>query len=166
VAEWSAADGLLELLARTPPGAWMSASCECCALSGRGLRDEPISRLGKSYRQWCVIVCDLETWRMKPPLPALGCCTRGGGGGEIRRRWPLLSLGKDECWDSCSWRKCPAIVTEHSTNFGDTQYTVWTTALFVSITVSQPQFAERIFGHAELPTTGNQPNVQFQWSRL
>jgi hypothetical protein len=30
-------------------------------LSGRGLCDELITLPGKSYRLWCVIVCDLET---------------------------------------------------------------------------------------------------------
>ena len=32
---------------------------ECCVLSGRGLCDELITRPEKSYRQWCVVVCDL-----------------------------------------------------------------------------------------------------------
>jgi hypothetical protein len=36
------------------PGAWMSVSCECCVLSGRGLCDEPIPRPEESYRLWCV----------------------------------------------------------------------------------------------------------------
>ena len=31
----SAAARLLGLRVRIPPGAWMSVSCECCALSGR-----------------------------------------------------------------------------------------------------------------------------------
>jgi hypothetical protein len=38
-------------------------------LSGRGLCDGPISRPEKSYRLWCVIVCDLETSRMGGPCP-------------------------------------------------------------------------------------------------
>jgi len=38
----------------------MSLCCECCALSGRGLCDEPIARPEESYRMWCVVVCDLE----------------------------------------------------------------------------------------------------------
>jgi hypothetical protein len=38
----------------------MSVCCECCVLSGRGLCDELITRPGKSYRLWCVVVCDLE----------------------------------------------------------------------------------------------------------
>jgi hypothetical protein len=40
-------------------------------LSGRGLCDELITRPEESYRLWCVVVCDLETSRMRRPLPAL-----------------------------------------------------------------------------------------------
>jgi len=40
-------------------------------LSGRGFCDELITRPEESYRQWCVVVCDLETsWR---PWPTVGC---------------------------------------------------------------------------------------------
>jgi len=46
--------------------------CECCILSGRGLCDELITRPEESYRLWCVVVCDLETSRMRRPWPALG----------------------------------------------------------------------------------------------
>jgi hypothetical protein len=38
-----------------------------CVLLGRGLCDELITRLGDSYRLWCVVVCDLETSRMRRP---------------------------------------------------------------------------------------------------
>jgi len=38
----------------------MSVSSECCVCSDRGLRDELITRLEKSYRLWCVVVCDLD----------------------------------------------------------------------------------------------------------
>jgi hypothetical protein len=38
---------------KTPPGAWMSVSCECCVLSGRGLCDELVARPEESYRLWC-----------------------------------------------------------------------------------------------------------------
>jgi hypothetical protein len=38
----------------------MSVCCECCALSGRGLCDELITRPEESYRLWCVVVCDIE----------------------------------------------------------------------------------------------------------
>ena len=46
---------------------------ECCVLSGRGLRDELISRPEESFRLWCVVVCDLETSLMRRPWPT-GCC--------------------------------------------------------------------------------------------
>ena len=39
-----AAGRLLGLRTRIPPKAWMSAYCECCVLSGRGLGDGPIPR--------------------------------------------------------------------------------------------------------------------------
>jgi len=35
-------------------------------LSGRGLCDELITR------PWCIVVCDLETSRMRRPWPVLG----------------------------------------------------------------------------------------------
>jgi hypothetical protein len=38
----------------------------------------PILRSEESYRLWCVIVCDLETSRMRRPWPALGCRTSEG----------------------------------------------------------------------------------------
>jgi hypothetical protein len=69
---WSAAARLLRLWVRIPPGVFMSVPCECCAVSGRGLYDEPITRPEESYRVWCVIVCDLQTSRMRKPWSALG----------------------------------------------------------------------------------------------
>jgi hypothetical protein len=56
----STAARLLRSWVRISPGAWMSVCCECCVLSGRGLRNEPITRPEESYRLWCVVVCDLE----------------------------------------------------------------------------------------------------------
>jgi len=68
----SQAARLLRSWVRIPPGAWMFVYCECCVLSGRGLCDELITRPEESYRLWCVVVYDLETSRMRRPLPALG----------------------------------------------------------------------------------------------
>jgi len=51
---------------------------ECCVVSGRGLCDVLITRAEESYRLWCVIVCDLETSRMRRPWPALGRSATGG----------------------------------------------------------------------------------------
>jgi len=67
----SAAARLLRLWVRIPPGAWMFVCCECCVLSGRCLCDELLTRPEKSYRLWCVVMCDLETSRMRRPWPAL-----------------------------------------------------------------------------------------------
>ena len=69
----SMAARLLRSWVRIPPGAWMFVCCECCVLSGRGLCDELITRPEESYRLCWVIVCDLETSRMRRPWPALGC---------------------------------------------------------------------------------------------
>ena len=40
----------------------MDICCERRVLSGRGLCVELITRPEESYRLWCVVVCDLETW--------------------------------------------------------------------------------------------------------
>jgi hypothetical protein len=45
---------------------------ECCVLSGRSLCEELITRPEESYWLWCVVVCDLETTRMRRPWHALG----------------------------------------------------------------------------------------------
>jgi hypothetical protein len=58
---------LLRSWVRIPPGAWIFVCCECRVLSGRGLRDELITRPEESYRLWCVVVYDLETSRMGAP---------------------------------------------------------------------------------------------------
>ena len=55
----------------------MSVCCECCVLSGRGLCDALIIRPEESYRLWCVVVCDLETSRLRRPWPALGRSATG-----------------------------------------------------------------------------------------
>ena len=68
----SATARLLRSWVRIPPGAWLFVCCECCVLSGSGLCDELITRPEESYRLWCVVVCDLETSRMRRPWPAMG----------------------------------------------------------------------------------------------
>jgi len=50
----------------------MSVCCECCVLSGSSLGDALNTRPEESYRLRCVVVCDLETSRMRRPWPALG----------------------------------------------------------------------------------------------
>ena len=63
---------LLRLWVRIPPGAWMFFCCECCVLSGRGLCDGLITRPGKSYRLWRVVMCDQETSKTRRLKPATG----------------------------------------------------------------------------------------------
>ena len=58
---------LLRSWVRIPPGAWIFVYCECRVLSGRSLCDELITRPEKSYRLWCVVVCDVETSRIGAP---------------------------------------------------------------------------------------------------
>jgi len=43
-----------ETVGSNPTGG-MDVCCECCALSGRGLSQELISRPEESYRLWCVV---------------------------------------------------------------------------------------------------------------
>jgi hypothetical protein len=43
----------------------MSVCCACCVLSGRGLCDGLITRAAESYGLWCVVVCDIETSRVR-----------------------------------------------------------------------------------------------------
>jgi len=62
----------------------MFVCCECCVLSGRRLCDELNTRPQKSYRLWCVVVCDLETSRMRRPWPALG---RSATAKNIYKMW-------------------------------------------------------------------------------
>jgi len=68
----SAAARLLRLWVRIPQGAWMFVCSECFVLSGRRLCDGLITRPEESYRLWCVVVCDLETSRMRRPWPTGG----------------------------------------------------------------------------------------------
>jgi hypothetical protein len=54
-----------------PAGDRMSVSCEYCVLLEVCATSNPSSR--DFYQMW-LVVCDLETLRMKRPWPALGCC--------------------------------------------------------------------------------------------
>jgi hypothetical protein len=57
----------------------MSLCCECCVLSGRGLCDGLITRPEESYQLWRVVVCDVETSRMRRPWHTAGggcCCAK------------------------------------------------------------------------------------------
>jgi len=66
----SAGSQLLKMCVRIPQDAWICVCCERCVLSGRGLCDELITSPEESYRLWCVVVCDLDTSRMRRPWPS------------------------------------------------------------------------------------------------
>jgi hypothetical protein len=71
----SAAACLLVLRVRIPPRAWMSVSCECCVLSGRGLSVGLVTRPEQSYRVCGVSKkCDREVPIMRTPWSTRGCC--------------------------------------------------------------------------------------------
>ena len=55
----------------------MNVCCERCLLLGIGLCFGPIAFPDESYQLCCVVVCDVETSRMRRPWPALGCSAIG-----------------------------------------------------------------------------------------
>ena len=66
----------LRLWVWIPPRAWMALLCVLCYV--RCQCDALIKPTDKSYRLWRVVVCDLETSRMRRPWPALGRSATGG----------------------------------------------------------------------------------------
>jgi hypothetical protein len=54
---------------RIPPKVWIFV---VSVVSGRGLCDELITRSEASFWLWCIVVCNLETSRMRRPWPTLG----------------------------------------------------------------------------------------------
>ena len=94
----SAAARLLRSWVRIPPGALMFACCESCVLSGRGLCDGMITRPEEFYRLWCVVLCDLETSRMRRPWPALG---RSATGKQNPLEWQLVSFVRSDAYTGC-----------------------------------------------------------------
>jgi len=57
-------------------------------LSGRGLGDELITRPEEYFRLWCVVLCDLETSRMRRPWPTLG---RSATAKKKRKKNPIIN---------------------------------------------------------------------------
>ena len=75
---WVNGRSFAEIVGSNPAGG-MDVCRECCVLSGRGLCDGLITRPEESYRLCCFIVCDLETSRLRRPLPAMGLQAQEGG---------------------------------------------------------------------------------------
>jgi hypothetical protein len=68
---WVCSRSPAEIPSSNPAGS-MDFCFEYCVVAGRGLCDGLITRPEKSYRLWCVIVCDLETSRLRRLKPASG----------------------------------------------------------------------------------------------
>jgi hypothetical protein len=75
----SAAARLLALWVRIPPAAWMSVSCECCVLSGRGLCVGADHSPRGVLENYGVSECDREVSVMRRPWPTRDCCAMGRG---------------------------------------------------------------------------------------
>jgi hypothetical protein len=69
----------------------MSVCRECCVLSGRGLRDELITRPEESHRLWCVVF-DLETSWMTGQWPTGGC--HANNKQKLKHKLEMQSVGK------------------------------------------------------------------------
>ena len=69
----SAAVHLLRLRIWMLPGTWISLSCDCCVLSGRGLCNGLITHPDESYRVWCVVsvIVKHRNWGGPDPLGAV-----------------------------------------------------------------------------------------------
>jgi hypothetical protein len=73
---WVCGRSLAWIVSSNPPEAWMSVSCECCVLSGRGLCVELITR----PEEYCgVSEYDREVLIMRGPGPGVWGLLRHGG---------------------------------------------------------------------------------------
>ena len=117
----SAAVRLLRSWVRIPPGAWIFVWCECCVLSGRGLCEELITRPEESYRLWCVVVCDLETSRMRRPWPVLGRSATAKKNPLIKTRW--YNTFEFSVLDICEIFY--EIILQHSSRWQNLSQNIW-----------------------------------------
>jgi len=108
-----AAIRLLGLLVWILLGAWMSVSCDCFVLSVRCLCVGLITRPEESYRLWCVVECDIETWIMRTAWPIKGCCVVGKRKGNKLIFSLLTTVSRRRSQEVASRRLC----TNDSRNF-------------------------------------------------
>jgi hypothetical protein len=99
---WVCGRSLPGVAGSIPPGAWISVSCQCCVLSGRGLCDG-LSLVQRSPTECGVSECDREASIMRRLWPTRGCCAMGGKN---------LVNSSHELWSS-SWCGCfcPPVTT-------------------------------------------------------
>jgi hypothetical protein len=90
----------------SPPGARISASCECYVCLGRGLCDG-LSLVQRSPTECGVSECGSEASIMRTPWPTGGCCAMAGGG--------IYSAG-DTVMFSVSYYclRCHGLVLDHT----------------------------------------------------
>jgi hypothetical protein len=77
----------------------------CCVLWDGGLCDELITRPEESHRQWCVVVCDLETSWMRRPWANWGAVAPK----IIMECYALSSVTAPEISKECSVIRNPKI---------------------------------------------------------
>jgi hypothetical protein len=83
----------------------MFVCCDFCVLSGRSLCDGLITRPDESYRLWCVVVCDLETSKMRGHINCDWASNRRCIAGCISYM-PLILTVKHDCWMSSDRLQC------------------------------------------------------------
>jgi hypothetical protein len=123
----SAAARQLRLWVRVPPMAWMFVCYECCVLSGKGLCDELITRPEESYRLWCIVMCDLDTSRMKRPWPALGRSATGKNNLTILGPICMSTLAHILFWLSVHSYHAPSLLRRNISTkmFSKSWYNFW-----------------------------------------
>jgi hypothetical protein len=101
-----AAHLLLELRVRIPPGTWMSVLWVLYLVRQRSLR-RTNQIVHRRPTEWVVIVCDLETSRMKRPWPALGCCAS-----RVQFRYHAqVQLMRETGTNTCAYYRIPTYQT-------------------------------------------------------
>jgi len=112
----------------------MFVCCECCVLSGRGLCDGLFTRPEKSYRLWCVVVCDLETSWMRKLWP-------NGGGGYCAKNKQINIIQQDrQCICNVTLRSVRATLLQWKSN---TYYTALV-CVFVALDLQHAVCVRRI----------------------
>jgi hypothetical protein len=74
---WVCVRSLAGIVGSNPSGAWVSVSCQCCVLSGRGLCVWLITRPEECYRVCVVSEYDREDLIMGRPWRTRGCGAMG-----------------------------------------------------------------------------------------
>ena len=90
---------------RIPPGKWMSVFCECWLLSGRSLRDVPITHPEEPYRLWRVTVWS-RNFKNEAALARFGLLRKRRRRRRRRRRFWKQDLSPSRVRDVHTHRTC------------------------------------------------------------